>query len=168
MFAFPDHLPQAEELVMSVNLTTIDTSKVVLVGCLGEFFKDSDNVTLINSINEVAASGGGNPSGGILNYGGYGFGEYKVGQQTRFFGNFYNGKFYVFLVGDHRNKEYVGRTYDGKTSFSATSYVTKSPKNLDKLGTWTQQAFEDLTKKQSKKADYKMDLPPSSDSDEED
>ena len=133
----------------------------------GAFVESLNDATLIRKINEVGVDRVYDDDGGILNYKGMGFREFRSGGQIRFFGFIGDDKFYVFLIGSHTGRQYKnGCTYDGKTEFPE-QYETKSVENLGKLGDWAKKALKELAEKKEKKT-RGVDYPPSESSEDDD
>ena len=106
--------------------TAEDTKeKVFFMGSVKAYFEKycSTNKSLGTKLKE--AGEGSATSGGVLEYGGLCFTEYKVGKETRFFGNYFKGCFCVYLIAlQHREGVYTGITWDGKDTFAA-KYASK-------------------------------------------
>lgn len=108
-----------------------------LVGHVKDFLpNDSFKKPLLMRIEEIANGGTDDPDGGILIYGNFRFGEYRVKtsgkrDNLRLFGNFVNGRFYVFGYGQHRDKCYDGAVFDKN---KGCEFAVKYESNMKKLG----------------------------------
>jgi hypothetical protein len=146
----------------------INEDKVVLVGAVRNFVENMNDPPMIGKINEYGEALEYDNDGGLLNYSGLGFREFRCGGQGRFFGFIGEGKLYVFLIGYHSGTKYKnGRTYDGKTEFPE-KYETKSVENLGKLGDWAKKALKELDEKEEKKSRVVEYPPDESESSEDD
>ena len=104
-------------------------AKVVFMGSVKAYFESQkldENSSLVRKLAEAGTGPGGATSAGVIEYGKLCFTEYKVGKETRFFGNYFKGHFCVYLIAfQHREGDYTGMTWDGNGTFRA-KYITKT------------------------------------------